>query len=201
MCIFNEVGRWYSIPCKILHGRTDRRTDRQTDGQTDGRTGWIQYTTPKLRCGGYNYDWLSVSRLRHIRHIQSYEFCLGLCTIYDFNSFDRRGLYSSWFKLVSKDIHIHALNSITVRGQTYSCWTALHVLNILRCKSLSMWESELACCQLFHQLRVNWGCMNSSWDICIAFELYPSFIILLIYAAVFVRFCSMLMHDTMAAIM
>ena len=69
MRIFNEVSRWYSIPCKILtqviyvkkknlnplkrirviirtptHGRTDGRTDRQTDGQTDGRTGWIQYT-------------------------------------------------------------------------------------------------------------------------------------------------------------
>ena len=37
------------------HGRTDGRTDRQTDRQTDGRTGWIQYTPPKLRCGGYNY--------------------------------------------------------------------------------------------------------------------------------------------------
>ena len=32
------------------HGRTDGRTDRQTDG----RTGWIQYTPPKLRFGGYN---------------------------------------------------------------------------------------------------------------------------------------------------
>ena len=61
MRIFNEVGRWYSIPCKILtqviyvenffkihwkelelssghrptDGRTDGRTDRRTDGRTD----------------------------------------------------------------------------------------------------------------------------------------------------------------------
>ena len=60
MRIFNEVGRWYSIPCKILtqviyikkknlnalkrirviirtptHGPTDGRTDRQTDRRTD----------------------------------------------------------------------------------------------------------------------------------------------------------------------
>ena len=76
MRIFNEVGRWYSIPCKILtqviyvkkkfkihwkelelssgHRPTDGRTDGQTDRQTDGRTGWIQYTPPKLRFGGYN---------------------------------------------------------------------------------------------------------------------------------------------------
>ena len=36
------------------HGRTDGRTDGRTGGQTDGRTGWIQYTPPQLRCGGYN---------------------------------------------------------------------------------------------------------------------------------------------------
>ena len=73
MRIFNEVGRWYSIACKILtqmiyvkkknlnplkrirviirtptHGRTDGRTDRQTDG----RTGWIQYTPLNFVSGG-----------------------------------------------------------------------------------------------------------------------------------------------------
>ena len=32
---------------------TDGRTDGRTDRQTDGRTGWIQYTPPKLRFGGY----------------------------------------------------------------------------------------------------------------------------------------------------
>ena len=71
MRIFNEVGRWYSIPCKILtqviyvkkklnplkrirviirtptHGRTDRRTD--------GRTNRVNPVyPPKLRFGGYN---------------------------------------------------------------------------------------------------------------------------------------------------
>ena len=73
MRIFNEVGRWCSIPCKILtqviyvkkifinplkrirviirtptHGRTDGRTDRQMDG----RTGWIQYTPLNFVSGG-----------------------------------------------------------------------------------------------------------------------------------------------------
>ena len=38
----------------IIRTPTHGRTDRQTDGQTDGRTGWIQYTPPQLRCGGYN---------------------------------------------------------------------------------------------------------------------------------------------------
>ena len=74
MRIFNEVGRWYSIPCKILtqviyvkknlnplkrisyhpdtDPRTDGLTDRQTDGQTDGRTGWIQYTPLNFVAGG-----------------------------------------------------------------------------------------------------------------------------------------------------
>ena len=76
MRIFNEVGRWYSIPCKILtqviyvkkkklnplkrirviirtptHGRTDGRTDRQTDGRTN-RVNPVY--PPQLRCGGYN---------------------------------------------------------------------------------------------------------------------------------------------------
>ena len=38
-------------------GRTRKvngQTDRRTDGQTDKQTGWIQYTPPWLRCGGYN---------------------------------------------------------------------------------------------------------------------------------------------------
>ena len=45
----NPLKRIRVIIRTLTHGRTDGRTDRQTDG----RTGWIQYTPPQLRCGGY----------------------------------------------------------------------------------------------------------------------------------------------------
>ena len=51
--ILNPLKRIRVIIRTPTHGRTDGRTDRQTDGQTDGQTGWIQYTSPQLRCGGY----------------------------------------------------------------------------------------------------------------------------------------------------
>ena len=74
MRIFNEVGRWYSIPCKILtqviyvkkmfksteksyhpdtDPRTDGRTDRQSDRQTDEQG---ESSIPPLNfdAGGYN---------------------------------------------------------------------------------------------------------------------------------------------------
>ena len=55
--ILNPLKRIRVIIRTATHGRTDGRTDGQTDRQTDGRTGWIQYTPPKLRFGGYNNKW------------------------------------------------------------------------------------------------------------------------------------------------
>ena len=90
MRIFNEVGRWYSIPCKILtqviyvkkkilnplkrirviirtptHGRTDGRTDRQTDRRTDEQG---ESSIPPLNfvSGGYNEVCIILSALFNI---------------------------------------------------------------------------------------------------------------------------------------
>ena len=117
MRISNEVGRWYSIPCKILtqviyvkknlnplkrirviirtptHGRTDGRTDRQTDGQTGGRTGWIQYTPPQLRCGGYN-NGLGPIRQQVIIWAND---CLAYWCIYASLGINELKLYRKWF--------------------------------------------------------------------------------------------------------
>ena len=62
------------------HGRTDGRTDRQTDGQTDGRTGWIQYTPPQLRCGGYNKPGLTKS-VNVIPGLSDHEIVCADCNI------------------------------------------------------------------------------------------------------------------------
>ena len=81
MRIFNEVGRWYSIPCKILtqviyvkknfksteknesyHPDTDPQTDGRTDGRTDRRKdeqGESSISPPKLHFGGYNQSMTS----------------------------------------------------------------------------------------------------------------------------------------------